>query len=256
MIAILLCAGFATRMYPLTRNFPKPLLKVAGRPVLDYLMEQLLECPYLEGVYIVTNARFFNHFCLWKESWDLHIRRKGIEIRVYNNGVRYDHSRLGALRDLAFVLDQFASLKPAVVAAGDNIFCFSLSPIWQRFIFGNVNYVIALFETDKDRLRRTGIVELGPDDRVIRFYEKPNEPPSFWISPAIYFLQRTALMRVKEYLSYSSMRDAPGYFLEYLVGKEPVYAVRVKGRVLDIGSIDSYRNADRMLSVEPFRLSE
>ena len=105
MIAILLCAGFGTRMYPLTENWPKPLLDVAGKPVLDYLMDQLLTFPALVAIHVVANARFYTHFVTWRETWRAQLDELGMKMYLYNDGTTDNHNRLGAVGDLGVVLD-------------------------------------------------------------------------------------------------------------------------------------------------------
>lgn len=256
MIVVLLCAGFATRMYPLTKDLPKPLLQVAGREVLDYLMEQIMGFPEIESIHVVTNARFFYRFAEWRDGWKGEAERRGIPLHLHNDGATDNDNRLGAVADLAFVLRSVGGDKGALVAAGDNIFRFSLKPIWERFLEGDKNYLIAVPETDPNRLRRTGVLKLGMDDRVVEFHEKPVEPPSSWACPAAYFLKPSALSRVHEYLASPDARDAPGYFISYLVTKEPVYAIRVRGRTMDIGTIESYEEANAILSCEPVILAD
>lgn len=255
MIAILLCAGFATRMYPLTKNFPKPLLPVAGRPVLDYLMEQIIGLPKIKSIHVVTNARFFDHFVEWRGKWLPDMEGRGITLHIHNDGSTNNDNRLGAVADLAFVLHSIQVTSGALVAAGDNISRFSLKPIWQKFLDGDKNYLLALHENDTNRIKRTGVLELGPDDRVVRFHEKPKDPPSSWTCPAIYFLRPSALRRVDDYLALPDAQDAPGYFISYLVAKEPVYAIRIMGKSIDIGTIESYEEANAILSREPVVLN-
>jgi glucose-1-phosphate thymidylyltransferase len=254
MIAILLCAGFATRMYPLTKNFPKPLLKVGGRPVLDYLMDQLLVLPEMESIHVVTNGFFYKNFLEWQARWKKISREYDIDIHVYNDGATSNENRLGAVKDLAFVLKSLKTIAPAIVAAGDNIFRFSLKPVAQEFISSGRNIVIALQEIDHDKKKQKGVVEIGPDSRVLTFYEKPLEARSGWVCPPIYFLQLSALDDVEEYAARPDAGDSPGYFMEYLVNKEPVYVAKINGNRLDIGTIESYEAAEKILSNEPLIL--
>ena len=255
MIAILLCAGFATRMYPLTKNFPKALLPVAGRPALDYLVEQILELPGMKSISLVTNARFLAHFIEWRNKWQREIKARGISLRIYNDGTTDNDNRLGAVADLALVLNSIKVADGVLVAAGDNIFRFSLKPLWQKFLENDKNYVVAIPESDPNRLRLTGVIELGSDGRVLKFHEKPENPPSLWVCPALYFLKPPALLLVDEYLSQPNAQDAPGYFISYLVNREPVHAIRVNSKAMDIGTIESYEEANALLLKEPVILS-
>jgi len=255
MIAILLCAGFATRLYPLTKNFPKPLLLVAGRPAIDYLIDQVTDLPGIESIHVVTNTSFFKHFVEWRDKWLPDLERHDLTLNLHNDGSTDNDNRLGAVADLAFVLHSLEITTGALVAAGDNIFRFSLKPLWQQFLDNDRNYLLALPENDPYRIKRTGVLELGPDDRVVRFHEKPKDPPSSWTCPAIYFLKPSALSRVDEYLALPDARDAPGYFISYLVTREPVYAIKVMGKSIDIGTIESYEEANAIFTKEPVFLN-
>lgn len=256
MIAIILCAGFGTRMYPITKDFPKALLQVGGRPALNYLMDQIIELPQLESIHIVTNARFYGYFDEWQQKWRGKMKGRNMSLHLHNDGSTDNDNRLGAIADLALVLRSLKTVTGALVAGGDNVFRFSLKPLWQRFLDTDKNYVLALPETDPQKLKRSGILELGSDDQVLRLHEKPSDPPSTWVCPPLYFLQPSALHRVEEYVAQSGSNDAPGHFISYLVAQEPVYAIRVKGKRLDIGSFESYEGANLILLREPVIVPE
>ncbi|MFQ5630566.1 MAG: nucleotidyltransferase family protein [bacterium] len=251
MRAILLCAGFATRMYPLTENFPKPLLEIAGKPVLDYLIDQLLNLPKLEEIHVVTNARFFPDFEKWQNTWLDKFEPSSISMFLHNDGSTHNDNRLGAVADLAFVLEKLDGQKPTLVSAGDNIFRFSLLPVWQKFIADGKNYIVALSETNLENLRRTGVLEIGEHDHVMKLHEKPQNPPSSWACPALYFLQPSALQYISAYLAQPDAKDAPGHFIAYLVLREKVYAAKNNGMRFDIGSIASYHEANAVFQKEP-----
>lgn len=255
MIAILLCAGFATRMYPLTKNFPKPLLKVGGRPVLDYLMDQLLVLPEMESIHVVTNGLFYKNFLEWQARWKKISREYDIDIHVYNDGATSNENRVGATKDLALAVKSLKTIAPAIVSAGDNIFRFSLKPVAQTFIKTGENIVVALDEINHGRKNLKGVLEVGPDNRVLSFCEKPIEARSGWACPPIYFMQTSALGCIEEYAARPDAGDSPGFFMEYLVNKGPVYTVKVNGNRLDIGTIESYEAAKRILSSEPVIVS-
>jgi glucose-1-phosphate thymidylyltransferase len=255
MIAILLCAGFATRMYPLTKNLSKPLLKVGGKPALDYLMDQLIGLAQIGSVYVVTNGFFYQNFLDWQNRWKRVLEEQAIDLYLINDGATSNETRFGAIKDLALTVKSLKAIAPAIVAAGDNILRFSLRTVAQEFIKSGENMVIALEEIDCRKGRQKGILEIGADNRVLRFYEKPMEASSDWACPPIYFLQPSALERIVEYAAQPNPGDSPGYFMEYLVNKAPVFAVKVSGERLDIGTIESYEEADRILSHEPVLVS-
>ena len=251
MIGVLLCAGYATRMYPLTKNFPKPLLSVAGKPVIDYFMDQLLDLDGLSAIHVVTNQRYVTHFDAWQKDWFHRHPASPFEVIIHNDGSTKNENRLGACADLAYVLNSLSESTPMLIAAGDNIFRFSIKPLWQEFLKNHVHWIVGLHEADTHRLKRTGVIEFGEKDHVLSLQEKPESPPSNWSCPAIYFYKPSAKDRLNEFLEVSENTDAPGYFASYLCEKERVHAFRISSTRLDIGSIDDYNTADKLLRKEP-----
>jgi len=251
VIAVLLCAGYATRMYPLTADFPKPLLPVAGKPVIDYLVEQIIDLPEVTHIHVITNAKFIEHFKDWQMRWHSATASKKVALDIHNDGSTDNANRLGAAADLRFVFKQIAEPSKVLVAGGDNIFRFGLEPLWRDFRIGQRHYVIALPETNQNSLTKTGVLALGKENRVLRLHEKPKHPVSRWFCPPLYFLQPTVWPRLDEFLRTSKNDDAPGYFIDFLSRKESVYAFKLNASRLDIGSIDSYRKAEEALIKEP-----
>ncbi len=250
-IAVLLCAGYGTRMGALTAETPKPLLPVAGKPVLDYLLEQLLELSDLQSVHVVANARYAGRFVAWADRWRRRLRRRGhseLAIEVHDDGTRGNDQRLGAVGDLAFLLARLDAFPDgALVAAGDNILRFSLAPLWRAFRASGNSQVLALREEDPEKLRRTGVLELGPGGRVVRLHEKPAAPPSHWACPSVYCLSGPALRQVGPYLAAGRPRDEIGRFVADLVARRSVYAVETEGKRLHVGSPEAYRRAQEVL---------
>lgn len=247
MNAVILAAGFATRMYPLTRDFPKPLLEVAGRPVLDYLLDQIADCAGISAVHLVSNARFFDHFCRWRDD---HLERttyESLAIEVYNDGAGDNDERLGASGDLALALRMIGLPDKILVSGGDNIFRFALAPLWQKFLQGSEHRVVALVEDRVEKLQRTGVLEFGSDERLLRLHEKPEEPPSHWICPPLYFFQPSVWVELERFLQSSANHDAPGHFVDFLCRQSTVKGFQLEERRLDIGSIETYRQADEEL---------
>ncbi len=253
-VAVLLCAGYGTRMGALAAGTPKPLLPVAGKPVLDYLVEQLLELGSLQvsppapqgalsAIHVVANARHAGQFTAWAEGW-----QPRLALEVHDDGTRHNDERLGAVGDLAFLLARLGGLPAgALVAAGDNILRFPLAPLWSAFLADGESRVLALREEDPAKLRRTGVLELGPGGRVLRLHEKPADPPSHWACPSIYCLGAAALERVGPYLAAGRPRDEIGRFVADLVERQPVYAVETVGERLHVGSPEAWRQADEIL---------
>jgi len=245
--AVVLCAGFATRMYPLTRNRPKALLTVGGRPALDYLMAQLRDLAGLDTVAIVVNARFGRQFEAWQLQWRPRLQQGGKRLMLLNDGATAPANRRGACGDLAWAIERLPPAEDYLVAAGDNIFRFDLGPLWRDFQRGACHRVVALPEADRARLRRGGVPVWGPGDRVRAFVEKPAAPPSDWCCLPLYFLKRSAVPLLAAFRQTQPTADAPGYFIAELCRRETVHAFRLAAVRLDIGDLESYRLADRLL---------
>ncbi|MCX7847457.1 MAG: nucleotidyltransferase family protein [bacterium] len=247
MIAVLLCAGFATRLYPLSKFFPKPLLPVAGKTALSSLLDQLISFDGLQRIHLVSNHRFILHFRLWLRSYS-----SPIPIILHDDGSTTNKNRRGALADLFLALRTEPTPTRVVAAAGDNIFLFSLAPFWRTFCANNYHTVLALHETNVSKLRSTGVLELTNDNFVARLHEKPQQPPSLLACPPIYFLLPSAWSLLATYLANPAhQRDALGHFIDYLCQRERVRALPAYGTRLDIGTIASYRAAIATLARIP-----
>ncbi len=245
MRAVLLCAGFATRMHPLTRDFPKPLLPVGGRPIVEDLVSQLLATGRVGPFTLVSNGRFAGRFRAWHE--EAAGRLPGLELEIVDDGAREAEKRLGAVRDLALGLARRPPDAPVLVVAGDNLFRFSIDALLDDHAAKPRNLVLVQRESDAERLRRSGVAELGPDGRVLGFVEKPAEPASPFACPPLYVYQPEALARLPEFLREVPEADAPGSFVAWLASREPVFAHEMRGRRLDVGDLETYRGADDWL---------
>jgi glucose-1-phosphate thymidylyltransferase len=247
---VLLCAGYATRLYPLTQTFPKPLLPVADKPVIEYLVDQIDGLPEIDSLHIITNDKFNDDFCRWASN-----RNKAgpasLPVSVHNDGTTSNADRLGAVADLHFVLEKLKTRQPMLVAAADNIFRFSIEGIWRRFLSQSRHLVMALPQKDLGKLQRTGVLELNDRGRVLQLHEKPDTPPSRWSCPPLYFLQPSAQEHLRILMATDALPDAPGHFIDYLCRREPVMAQKVKGSRLDISDVASYHEADKVLRREP-----
>jgi len=222
MVAILLCAGFGTRLSPLTKNRPNALLDIAGKPVLDYQIEQLLDLDDLREIHVVMNSHFASHFYRWWIEWRDRCEKRGITLILHNDGSVDDDHRLGEVGDLGFVLRRLDPTSGAIVSAGDNIYRFSLTPIWDRFRNSGENVVLAFPETHHQVLQQHTVIEFDDDRRLTAVHDKPQEAPSQWVCPRLYFLQPAALASVGEYLSAAGEKDRLARFLGYLAEHQPV----------------------------------
>jgi glucose-1-phosphate thymidylyltransferase len=244
MIAILLAAGYGTRLYPLTRDRAKPLLPVGGRPIIDHLMDRLEDCPEIDRYLLVSNARFAADFERWAAA-----RRLSRPLQVLNDGSTENDNRLGAVADVAFALDSAGAWgQGAYVLATDNLPRFDLLEIVALSRRKRASAVFACAVADPSQLRRMGVAELDADGRIVSFEEKPERPKGNLRVPPFYVYPAADLALVKDFLAQGNNPDAPGHFLAYVVGQaRPVYALRRDQGTYDIGTLESYRAVEKEL---------
>ena len=240
MKALILAAGYATRLYPLTLDRPKALLPVGGKPMLDHLMQELEQVEGLDEVYVVTNSKFAGAFREWAAA------RSGLPLRIIDDGTVDDDSKLGAIGDLDLTIRE-AELddEDLIVLAGDNLFSESIAP-FPVFALGKGGPALGVYDVgDLDTIRRYSVIELDDDDRVTRLEEKPERPRSTLAGIALYFYPRSALRYVREYLEEGNNPDQPGRLVQWLYPRTAVYGWRVPGRWFDVGSKETLAEADR-----------
>jgi glucose-1-phosphate thymidylyltransferase len=240
MKAVVLAAGYATRLYPLTLERPKALLSVGGRPIIEHVLEAIGDVDGLDEIHLVTNSKFAAAFEEWAAS-----RRSGV--RIFDDRTSNEESRLGAIGDLDLTIRERSIDDDLLVVAGDNIFTESLAPFAA---FGREKGAPALgvYDVgDLDAIRRYNAIELDADDRVTFFEEKPERAPSrsTLTGIALYFYPRSSLGLVREYLAGGNNPDQPGRLVEWLYRRVPVYAWRVPGRWYDVGTEATLAEAER-----------
>jgi glucose-1-phosphate thymidylyltransferase len=236
-------------MYPLTEDFPKALLSVAGRPVLDYLLDQLLFLQPLDSIHMVVNEKFVRHFTKWAQLWSPRLHENSKRLYLHNNGKLDNESRLGAIGDLVFTIEDGNLYDySAIVSASDNIFLFELEQMVRTFVESPRNYVLALKETDPVRLRRSGVLQLGKDNLVIEFQEKPTNPASNLSCPSFYVLTRETIRSIPNYAKSINSLDALGHLISHLLKETNVYAYPMEGMRLDIGSTQDYHQANWLIN--------
>lgn len=233
MKAILLCAGFGTRMYPLTKDRAKPLLPVAGKPIVARLVDQLDACECFDEIVVVTNDRFHHQFIEWGDD----------RVTVLNDKATDNDNRLGAVQDLAWAIRERRIDEPVLVAAGDNLFRNVIEPFVADYRRLFRNLVACYHEPDPAKLKRTGVAEIEPGGRLIRLVEKPASPPTHWACPALYVLERDALAKLETYRA----EDALGHLIAWLAPQVPVFTHEIRGRRLDVGNLEEYARAESWL---------
>jgi len=241
--AVILCAGYATRLYPLTLDCPKPLLLVGGRPLLDYILETLEEIPEIREVMVVTNAKFKEKFVAWQ--------KKGAfskAITILNDPSTNNENRLGAIQDLDLAITQGKIDDDILVIAGDNLFHFSIRDFVNSAKKNGPQITVACVDIEsREQAQKYGVLQLDPKGRVVDFLEKPEDPPSTLVSMGLYFFPRVKLSRIKEYLKNRENPDAPGFFIRWLLDREALYGYSFKGIWYDIGDLKSYDSANKLL---------
>ena len=245
MKAIVLAAGYATRLYPLTLTVAKPLLNVGGRPMLDHILDRIREVDDIDAVHVVTNRKFADSFHRWAESHG----QDRLGLVVHDDGTMSEDDRLGAVGDVAFVVER-AGLAgdDLLVVAGDNLFDFSLAGYvgWWRDK-GEASAAALHDVGDVSLARRYGIVALGRDERIESFEEKPAEPRSTLAATATYLFHHAHVRLVGRYLAEGNSPDQPGRFVAWLVSRVPVYGYMFDGDWRDIGDAEQLLDADNRL---------
>lgn len=238
MKCVLLAAGYATRLYPLTRDLPKSLLPIGGGTILDFIAAKIGEVEGIDRIFLVTNDRFFAAFSDWAAR---HPSRQ--EITVLSDGTTTNENRLGALADLRFAIGSGGVDDDLLVMAGDNLFDFSLADFVVFFNRVGRDCITVHELTDPEALRRTGVVTVDALGRVTGFEEKPRQPKSQLAAPPFYLFRQETLPWIGKYLEEGNPPDAPGNFIPWLISRREVYAYRFAGHRYDIGDLDSYRRA-------------
>lgn len=239
MKAYLLAAGFATRMYPLTRHCAKPLLEVAGAPILSHILARVEALPDLSEIVVVGNHRFADSMQAWSRSVSCRV-----PLTLLDDGVSEPDQRLGAVGDLAFALDQIPPHgEDWLVVAGDNLLGFDLLPIYR--LFGQEKKPLLIVRRNEHGPGPSSYneVTLDASGRVLRFREKPDDPVSPLSAIALYFLPAGGETLLQQYLADGGNPDAPGFFMSWLVSVRPVAACPVPGAWFDIGSLESLEEA-------------
>ena len=246
MKVIILAAGYATRLYPLTRTQPKPLLSVAGKPMIEYVLDNLSPIGGLERIYVATNAKFDQHFEKWADEYR---RTKAkLDFTIVNDGSTDDSNKLGAIGDLHLVLTRERIDDDIIVVAGDNLFSEPLTE-FGRFCRAKESPVLAVYDVKElEQIKKYNAITLSADGRITFFEEKPKEPTSTVTGIALYFYPRSSLPMIHRYVAEGNNPDQPGRLIQWLYPKVPVFTWKVPGLWFDIGSIETLEEANEIFS--------
>ena len=242
MNVLILAAGYATRLYPLTLKKAKPLLEVSGKPMIEWVLDNLADVPDVETVYVVTNARFAPDFQLWADGYE--DRHRGLKIKIINDGSTSDNDKLGAIGDIQFVLNRQQLTKHGLlIVAGDNLFSHSLADFVAEA--KNTDATVAVYDVgDKEAIRKYANIEVDAQGTITHFEEKPENPRSTLAAIALYYYSPKTLDLVPTYLAAGNNPDQPGRFVQWLYQRQPVKAFQLSGKWLDIGSKETLEQAN------------
>ena len=232
MKCIILAAGYATRMYPLTENYPKPLLEVGGKPILDWLVDDLASV--VESFVVISNHKFYSHFQSWSENKE--------HVEIIDDGTENNETRLGAVKDIQFAIDTLELAgEDLLIIAGDNVLEFSLRSFVDYVKAARTSCTMRYWEDDPVKLRRAGVSEVTSDDRLVGFEEKPAEPKSNWCTPPFYFYVASDVVKISEAITDGCATDAPGSLVAWMCKHSTLHSMVMPGRRYDIGNLEQYQ---------------
>ena len=243
MKLIVLAAGYATRLYPLTLNRPKPLLDVGGRPILERLLEQLAPIRAIDRTYVVTNSKFAPVFRDWAVSYDA--ARPELVPEVVDDGTTDDSNKLGAIGDLHLVLTRHQLDDDVIVSAGDSVFSKSLEGFGAAARDREAPIEGVYDVGDLELIKRYSSITTDEDGRILAFEEKPAQPTSTLTGIALYFYPRSVLPLILQYVDEGNNADQPGRLVQWLYPRVPFYTWPIRGRWYDIGSPETLEEANR-----------
>lgn len=244
MHVLVLGAGYATRLYPLTRERPKPLLPVHGVPILQRIMERILPLPDLRHIHVVTNHKFANHYSGWLKEYRF-LKTPLVPIEVHDDMTMNNDDRLGAVGDIQFVVEKAKIKDDLLVVAGDNLLEFDLLP-FVTFAREHGSAVGLKDLKGSDLISQYSTVTLDKKSKIVDFEEKPPMPKSSLISIGLYHFAAKHVPLTRKYIDQGHTPDAPGYYVQWLHKQIDLYGYVIEGSWFDIGDIDSYNKANEL----------
>lgn len=238
MKALILAAGYATRLFPLTLNRAKPLLPIQGKPIIDYIVENIIKVPEIDEIYVVTNNKYYKDFCKWQEQSNF-----SKKITPINDGTLSDSDKLGAIGDIDLVIKKMNIDSDLLIVAGDNLFRFEMTDFVDFFKKNGLSLACYKYP-HKEELFNYGIVELADNMIVKDFKEKPKNPKSDLVALCLYAFPASKINLIKDYLSQNENQDAPGFYLQWLCKKDKIHAFVFDSTWHDIGTPEAYKRAE------------
>jgi glucose-1-phosphate thymidylyltransferase len=242
MKVIILAAGYATRLYPLTLTTPKPLLPVAGKPMVEYVLDNLAPISGIDRIYVVTNAKFADHFQKWADNY----RGAKLNFTIVNDNSTDDSNKLGAIGDINFVINSQNVDDDLIVVAGDNLFSEKLEGFGKVCREKNAP-VLALYDVgDLEQIKKYNSISTDPAGRITFFEEKPKNPTSTLTGIALYYYPKQTIPLIKQYIAEGNNPDQPGRLVQWLYPRTPFYTWTVPGLWYDIGSKETLEEANKI----------
>lgn len=233
MKCLILAAGYATRLYPLTENFPKPLLTVGEKTILDWLIEDIDTAGAVDEYIVISNHKYAHHFKAWAKT-------KKQKITVVDDGTDTNETRLGAVKDIQFAIEQQNLQEDMLVIAGDNVLDFSLTEFIEYAHKKNTSCILRYYEPDDKKLLKCGVVTVDENDRILKMTEKSTEPATHWCCPPFYYYTKDDAALVPKGIACGCGTDAPGSYIAWLCTQTTVHAMQMPGKRYDIGNLESY----------------
>jgi glucose-1-phosphate thymidylyltransferase len=246
MKVLILAAGYATRLYPLTLTQPKPLLKVAGKPMIEYVLDNLAPIPDIDRIYVVTNAKFASHFQQWSDAY--HQQNPGATFTIVDDGSTDDSNKLGAIGDIHLVLQKGQIDDDLIIVAGDNLFNKSLEA-FGAFCRQKNAPVLGVYDVGSlEDIKKYNAITLDQEGRIVFFEEKPKNPTSTLTGIALYYYPKAVLPMIHQYMAEGNNPDQPGRLIQWLYTRTPIYTWQVPGLWYDIGSKETLEEANRIFA--------
>ena len=241
MKCLILAAGYATRLYPLTENFPKPLLDVGGKPILDWLIDDMSKTGLIDEYIVVSNHKFASIFEAWASN-KTQLSTINYKLSVIDDGTSSNETRLGAVKDIQLGIETRGINDDLLMMAGDNLLSFSLEGFLAYAKAKNTTCIMRYDEPDENRLHKCGVVEVDAEGKILSMEEKPANPKSHWCCPPFYYYKKEDLPLVSVGIAEGCGTDAPGSFIAWLCTKTSVHAYEMPGQRYDIGTLESYEH--------------
>lgn len=234
MKCLILAAGYATRLYPLTENFPKPLLSVGDKTILDWLVDDIDTAGVVDEYVVISNHKYARHFEKWAQ-------KKQQKITVLDDGTDTNETRLGAVKDIQFAIDKLNIDDDMLVIAGDNVLDFSMTKFIEYAREKQSSCIMRYYEPDEKKLLKSGVVTVDESDKILNMTEKSSTPATHWCCPPFYYYTKNDAKLVQKGIDSGCGTDAPGSYIAWLCKQSTVYAMEMPGKRYDIGNLESYK---------------